>query len=223
VSTPRPRRQVRGRPTVAIRPFAVAASAIAVVAVAVGAGLIAGVTPSATAEETPGSIELLEKCDDGADSCVFHVDGAAEDFWQTADVVGQTANCTTESQDASITWTKSTFSSNSVGTSLKLIVGATKTFMNGFKIAYSHEWIETTTDSDTTKITIPGGHLGRVYHARQMERVHGQYELHFGNRFYGHYYWYVPMTMTSPKASGTDHVTTLSTPLTDQERDAYCN
>ena len=184
-------------------------------------GLSVGIT-EAWADTTPTSIELLQKCDDGTDSCIFHVEGAAEDFWATADVVGQTANCTTDPQDASVTWTTSSFSSNSIGSSLKVIAGATKQFMIGFKIAYSHEWTDTTTDSDTTKITIPAGYMGRVYHARQMESVHGQYELHFGSRFDGHYYWYVPMTMTSPKTGSTDQVTTQSAPLTSQEQAAYC-
>jgi hypothetical protein len=187
-----------------------------------GAAASAVVVPSAWADPTPTSIELLEECDRGADYCVFHVEGVAETFWATTDMVGQTANCTAESQDASVVWTKSTFSSNSITSSLKVIVGATKAFMNGFKIAYSREWTDTTTDSDTTKITIPSGYMGRVYHARQMERIHGQYELHFGSRFHGHYYWYVPMTMTSPRTGGTDQITTRSDSLTGQARATYC-
>jgi hypothetical protein len=80
--------------------------------------------------------------------------------------------------------------------------------MYGFKVAYSHEWTESVTDRDTTRISIPAGYMGRIYHAREMERVSGQYELHFGKRFYDHYYWYVPMSVTSPKTDGRDSVTT---------------
>ncbi|HEY6796470.1 MAG TPA: hypothetical protein VI248_17475 [Kineosporiaceae bacterium] len=192
------------------------------VAAAALVGLVAAVVPLASAEEAPTSLELLRQCDSGADFCVFHVQGPADDFWQKADLVGKTANCTGSPQDASITWTKSTFSSNSIGVSLKVLVGASKAFLNGFRITYSHEWTETTTDSDTTKITIPPGYMGRVYHAREMERASGEYELHFRSRYYGHYYWYVPMTVTSPKTDAHDHVTTQSVPLTDEERVAYC-
>lgn len=185
-------------------------------------GLVPSLTAVARAEATPTSIELLEKCNNGTDSCVFHPGGAPNTFWSTTDLVGQTANCTGTTQQAAISWSTSSMSSNSVGVSLKVIVGATKAFMNGFKVAYNREWTETRTDTDTTWISIPAGHMGRVHHARQMESVTGQYELHFGYRFYGHYYWYVPFTMTSPKSDGNDNVTTRSTPLTAQERAAYC-
>jgi hypothetical protein len=203
---------IRRRPTIII----------AVVVTLVVAGLTAAQETAAFAETTPTSIQLLQKCDNGADYCVFHVAGAAEDFWETEEIVGQTANCTYGIQDASISWTKSAFSSNSIGTSLKFIAGASKAFLNGFKIAYSHEWTESTTNSDTTKISIPPRSMGRVYHSNEMEHVSGQFELHFKKRFHDHYYWYVPMTETSPVTTGTGNVTTKSTPLTADERAAYC-
>jgi hypothetical protein len=196
---------------------------VAVALTVIVAGLTAALGSAALADTTPTSIELLEKCDNGADDCVFHVTGPAERFWQVTQAVGQTANCTSSTQESSISWSKSTFSANSIGTSLKVIVGASKAFLNGFKIAYSHEWMESTTDSDTTKMAIPAWSLGRVYHSRQMERVTGEFELHFGKRFYDHYYWYVPMTETSPATGGTGNVTTQSTPLTADERAAYCS
>ena len=195
----------------------------AALTVALATALIASVSTPATADTSPTSIELLQKCDKGADSCVFHVSGAPDVFWSATEVVGQTANCTDVAQSASIAWSKSTFSSNSVGVSFKFIAGATKALLAGYKIAYQHEWTETTTDSDSTAMNIPPGFIGRVRHARQMERVKGQYELHFGKRFYGHYYWYVPFTVTSPRAGGNnDNVSTKSTPMTAQERSAYC-
>jgi hypothetical protein len=185
--------------------------------------LMFSLVPAAWAEDEPTSIQLMEKCDNGTDSCEFHVSGPADSFWQPTELAAQTANCTDATQDAEIAWQTSVTSSNSIGVSLKAIVGASKVYMAGFKIAYSHEWTESVTDRDTTRISIPAGYMGRVYHSREMETVSGQYELHFGKRFYDHYYWYVPMSVTSPKTDGRDSVTAKSTEMTEQERATYCS
>jgi hypothetical protein len=39
------------------------------------------VTSSAWAEDTPTSIQLMNECDNGTDSCVFHVSGPADNFY----------------------------------------------------------------------------------------------------------------------------------------------
>ncbi|MDQ1290048.1 MAG: hypothetical protein QG622_3614 [Actinomycetota bacterium] len=185
-------------------------------------GLLVSVASIASAEEVPTSKELMEKCGKDTDFCEFHISGPARAYLQTAGLAAQTANCTGSTQDASLTWEKSTSSSNSFGWSLKVMAGAAKAFQLGFKVAYQHEWTDTLTDRDTTKMTIPGGHMGRVFHAREMEEVSGKYEMHFGSRYYGHYYWYLPMTVNSPKGGGNDKVTTKSEPMTEQERAQFC-
>lgn len=186
------------------------------------AGAVVSVVTVARADQNPTSMELLEKCGDGTDLCEFHVSGAPRVFFGPSEMASQTANCTDKDQTASLTWEKTSTSTNSLGVSLKVSWGPTKAFETGFKIAYQHEWISSTTDRDTTLITIPPGHLGQVYVAREMEEVSGKYEMHFGDRFYGHYYWYLPMRVTSPKANGEDAVIPKSTPMTDRERASFC-
>ena len=186
------------------------------------AGVMASLTTVARADETPTSMELMDKCNNGTDLCEFHISGAARDYYGPSTVAGQTANCTDKDQSAGVVWEKTTTSTNSIGVSLKVSWGPTDAFETGFKIAYQHEWTSSTTDRDTTTMTIPSGQMGRVYVAREMEDVSGQYEMHFGSRFYGHYYWYLPMTVTSPKSGGQDSVITKSEPMTDQDRSSYC-
>jgi hypothetical protein len=187
------------------------------------AGAMISIAPGiARADDTPTSMELLQACGTSTDYCEFHVSGAARDYWGAGELAGQTANCTGADQASSITWEKSTFSTNSFGTSLKVIAGASKAYMVGFKIAYQHEWTDTVTDRDTTKMTIPAGYMGRVTTSHEMEEVSGQYEMHFGSRFYGHYYWYLPMTVDSPKDGSQAANTTQSLPMTDEEKATYC-
>lgn len=186
------------------------------------AGLMVPLATVAMADEVPTSMELLEKCGNGTDLCEFHVSGATRTFFSPSEVASQTANCTDKDQTASLMWEKTFTSTNSLGVSLKVSWGPTKAFEVGFKVAYQHEWISSTTDRDTTQITIPAGHMGRIYLAREMEEVSGKYEMHFPDRFYDHYYWYLPMTVTSPKADGKDAVVPKSDPLTDQERASFC-
>ncbi|MGW1863658.1 hypothetical protein [Streptomyces collinus] len=49
----------------------------------------------------------------------------------------------------------------------------------------------------------------------------GTYELIFGKRFHGHYYWYVPFEATGP-ADRPSTKSQRSRPMTPQERKTYC-
>jgi hypothetical protein len=197
------------------------------VTAAVGAlsvlGLLTLFATGARAEDQPTSLELLDKCGNGTDYCEFHVSGPARTYFTTAQLAGQTANCTDTSQNATITWEHTTTSSNSLGTSLSVSTGAGTAFSIAVKVSYQHDWTSSHTRSDATQITIPARSMGRVYTATEMEKVSGQYEMHFGDRYHGHYYWYLPMTVDSPKVGDPhDGVTAKSTPLTEQEATAYC-
>jgi hypothetical protein len=189
-----------------------------------GIALVAAGAVVAEAEDAPTSLELLDKCGNGTDYCQFHVSGPARTYWKTADLVGQTANCTDSPQNATLTWEHTTTSTNSLGTALSVSAGAGSVFSIAVKVSYQHDWTTAHTQGDATQITIPAHQMGRVFDATQMEEVSGQYEMHFGDRYYGHYYWYLPMTVNSPVGDDPhDNVTTRSDPLTAEETATYCS
>ncbi|MBK0866376.1 MAG: hypothetical protein IJH84_15140 [Saccharopolyspora sp.] len=183
------------------------------------AGLL--IAPPASAADEPTARELLEKCDNGTDSCVFHPEGEPEYFQNNSEQVGSpTFNCTDRKQRMTVSWSDTTSESNSLGLSMETSFG--EVFKVSFKTTYGHEWKQSHTETQTTNIDVNGGDVGRVYHGPQMQKVKGTYELHFEDKFYDHYIWYVPMEVTGPADEQTSTVTQDTSPMTDEERQANC-
>lgn len=185
----------------------------------VGLGALA-LAPMAHAED-PTSRELLEKCNNGTDSCVFHPAGAPSTFPGERKQVGRTDyNCSSVEQRYSVAWSDTTQESNSVGVAFKIEAGFGEVFKATMETSYSHTWTSGQTKTETSWINVPPGEVGQIFHAPEMQRASGQYELHFGDRFHDHYVWYVPFESTS--AVDNDGTVTQSTrPMTDEER-AQC-
>ncbi|GAB2657767.1 hypothetical protein GCM10027271_15510 [Saccharopolyspora gloriosae] len=188
-------------------------------ATAAVAGLL--VVPPASAADEPTARELLEKCDNGTDSCVFHPEGEPEYFQNTSELVGSpTFNCTELPQRMGVSWSDTTSESNSLGLSMSTSFG--EVFKVTFKASYGHEWKESHTETQTTNIDVNPGDAGRVFHGPKMQKVKGTYELHFEDKFYDHYIWYVPMEVTGPADSQESTITQDTSPMTDEEKSANC-
>jgi hypothetical protein len=191
----------------------------AATAATIGLGALA-FAPLAHAED-PTSRELLDQCNNGTDSCVFHPDGAPSTFPGERKQVGRSDyNCTSVQQSYAVAWSDMTQESNSVGVSFSVEAGFGEVFKVSMETNYSHTWTSGHTETETTTVNVPPGEVGEIYHAPEMQRASGQYELHFGDRFHDHYIWYVPFESTSPTDSaGT--VTQSTRPMTDEEK-AQC-
>jgi hypothetical protein len=176
-----------------------------------------------TLEETPTARELLDKCDNGTDVCLFHPSGAPETFMGEQHQVGDSAfNCTQDLQRSSVSWSDTTGETNSVGVSLSAEYGFAEVFKVSIETSYQHTWSSEHTESETTNVDVRPNEVGWVTREAQMQRVGGQYEMHFPDRFYGHYYWYVPFDATGPKPDAPSTKTTHTRPMTDQEKSEHC-
>ena len=179
--------------------------------------------PPATAdhEDPPTTRELLEKCNNGTDSCEFHPDGQPEYFQNEQKQVGSPVfNCTELKQRMTVSWSDTTSESNSVGLSMEAAFG--EVFKVSFKATYGHEWKKSHTEAQNTNIDVSPGDVGRVYHGPKMQKVKGTYELRFPDKFHGHYIWYVPMEVTGPADEQQSTVTQSTQKMTDQEREQNC-
>jgi hypothetical protein len=187
------------------------------------AGSVA-LAPAAQADEEPPTIrELLDKCDNGTDSCVFHPDGPATDSMGEAHQVGDSAyNCTSDLQRSSISWADTTGESNSVGVSLSAEAGFADVFKVSIETSYGHTWESSHTETATTNVDVRPGEVGWVTRESQMQRVTGTYELHFPDRFRGHYIWYAPFDATGPKPDAPSTKTQHTRPMTEQEKAEHC-
>ena len=185
------------------------------------AGLL--IAPPASAADEPTARELLEKCDNGTDSCVFHPEGEPEYYTDEAKTVGDPVyNCTDGLQRSAVEWSDTTSQSNSVGLSMTTEAGFGKAFAVSYEQTYEHTWEESHTESQTTNVDTRPAEVGWVERAPQMQKVKGTYELHFEDKFYDHYIWYVPMEVTGPADEQTSTVTQDTSPMTDEERQANC-
>lgn len=188
-----------------------------------GAVLAPTAAQAAPAEETPTIRELLMKCDNGTDVCVFHPDGPPSITMGPAHQVGsQTFNCTPDSQRSAVGWSDTTGETNSVGISMSAEYGFTEVFKVTIEASYEHTWSSSHTESGTTYIDVRPNEVGWVTREAQMQTVSGQYELHFPDRFYGHYYWYVPFTATGPVPDAPSTKTQHTRAMTDQEQAQHC-
>jgi len=193
------------------RTCAVAASAFSLAAVAFA--------PPAAAEDEPTTRELLEKCDNGTDSCVFHPEGDPEYYTDAAHTVGDPVyNCTDGLQRFGVEWSDTTSQSNSVGMEMTTSAGFGKVFSISYTETYKHTWEESHTESQTTNVDTKPGEVGWVERAPQMQKVKGTYELHFEDKFHGHYIWYVPMEVTGPAPDSSTAVSQHVRPMTDEEK-----
>ncbi|MFF4845462.1 hypothetical protein [Streptomyces collinus] len=190
-----------------------------------GGGLLAS-PPAQAASDIPTAAELLAKCNHGTDKCIFHPAGALKIFPGKTHRVGDLAyNCTEDPQTSSRTWEDTTGESNSLGVAFReeFEVGTTfgPTYKFAFEQSYKHTWSNSHTESQSTFIDVPAGEVGWVTRSPQMQRAKGTYELIFGKRFHGHYYWYVPFEATGP-ADRPSTKSQRSRPMTPRERKTYC-
>lgn len=201
---------------------------VTALALTVAAGASVYTATLASAEDAPTTLELLEQCNNGTDVCEFHPSGDPELFTTDAHQVGKTIlNCGPGTAKQSVAWKEETGESNSVGVSIITSYKFFDVYKAELEISYGHKWGTSESTTQTTDVTVNAGEKGWLVRKTAMQRVSGTYELHFGSRYKGHYYWYVPFSITgaAPGASGGDNnvVSQMSAPMTDDEkRDAQC-
>lgn len=186
-------------------------------------GALVFTAPGASAEETPTARELLDKCDNGTDVCMFHPAGPPEEYTGGGHQVGEAAfNCTPDLQRSTVNWSDTTTESNSFGVSLSAEVGFSKVFKVSIETSYQHTWESSHTEGQATNVDVRPGEKGWVERAPKMQKVNGQYEMHFPDPFYGHYIWYLDFTADGPMPGSTGDIVQKTAPMTDQEKTEHC-
>ncbi|MET7638484.1 hypothetical protein [Streptomyces sp. NPDC005438] len=174
-------------------------------------------------DEQPTLRELLDKCDDGTDKCEFHPDGPPEEFMGDAHQVGDEAfNCTADPQRSTVGWSDTTEESNSVGVSLSAEYGFAEVFKVSIEVSYNHTWSSSHTESEQTNVDVRPGEVGWVTREAKMQKVSGRYEMHFPDKFHGHYIWYVPFEATGPVPDGTSTKTQHTREMSEEEKAQHC-
>lgn len=144
-----------------------------------------------SAQGGPTVRELLEKCNHGTDYCGFHPRGDLNVYRGEYRLAGGATNCTPDRVSRWIDWSSSEYTMNNVGIEMSAEGGFGAAFKVGFRVSYNREWGWSTTKADRVIAEISPYRAVNVQTAPMKQTVSGDYELHFGYKYYGHYYWYV--------------------------------
>lgn len=177
---------------------------------------------SARAEDQPSAQDLLGACG-SADHCQFH----PKNFWKTVSSehqVGDSAwNCSATDQSLEISWSDTKGSSNNVGVAVTAEASFFKAMTTSVQASYSHTWEISHTWGQNAVLNIPENNVGWVTRGTPEVNALGQYELHFGKPYYGHYYWYIDdYVQTGPDQGGAGQLAYRNREMTPQEAAAHC-
>jgi hypothetical protein len=191
-------------------------------ALTVGASLLAA--PQASAEDTPSPRQLLEACD-WADLCEFHPQSYST-YTGPRHQVGSTAfNCGSQTNQHRIDWSDTTGSTNSLGVSVAVTAKYWTAFEVSVESTYRHDWTVSHTDTESDTVNIPPGYKGWLERGTAKQQATGWYEIHFPDRYYGHYIWYIHDYQSSGFAGDRPdlgYVNQKDAPMTPGERAAHC-
>ncbi|GHF04807.1 hypothetical protein [Streptomyces morookaense] len=179
-------------------------------ALALGAtalGMVTAMALPAAADSGPTRKELIADCASGLGKCSFNdpVLGKAYlgDFRQVSDSL---YNCSTSPATQSMTWSDTVGSTDSVGVSITAGGKIADIIDLSVTANYSHTWSSSHSESSSLNMTVQPGEVGWISRAQVMQTVSGTWQTHYDNPKWGHYYWYVPDTVTGPAPNGTEGV-----------------
>lgn len=154
------------------------------------AGRISADSPM-SAQGGPTIRELLDKCKNGADYCTFHPSGSPNVYRGDYRLAGGATNCSWDKITRWVEWSASEHTTNSIGVEMSAEGGIGEVFKVSFKASYGREWGWSSTKTDKVQAEVSPRRAINVFSAPMKQTVRGTYELHFGYKYYGHYYWYV--------------------------------
>ena len=177
--------------------------ALAAAVLATAGLLLAPGAAHADHEDPPTNQELLEECGKSTDVCEFRPEGEPERFLGEKQlVVDDAVNCTSVEQRQTRRWERSSGSSLSTGFAAGADVEFPGIFKAAVEVQYGHEWSWDSTVGGEVALFVKPGKVGQMHYQPTMETVRGTYELHFPDRFHGHYIWYVPFEATQNVSKG---------------------
>ncbi|MFD8542853.1 hypothetical protein [Streptomyces sp. NPDC059649] len=172
---------------------------------AVALGLVTAMAAPAVAADDPTREQLMADCASGAGKCSFNepVLGKAYlgDFHQVSDSL---FNCSTSDATQSMGWSDTVGSTDSAGVSVTAGGNIAGLIDLSVTATYSHTWSSSHTENSSLTMTVKPGEVGWISRAQVMQTVSGTWQTHYDSPKWGHYYWFVPDTVTGPAANGTD-------------------
>ena len=171
----------------------------------VSLGLVATMTMPAAAEDQPTRDQLIADCASGEGKCSFNEPTLGKaylgDFRQVSNSL---YNCSTSDATQSMGWSDTVGSTDSAGVSVTAGGKFAGLIDLSVTATYSHTWSSSHTENSSLNMTVKPGEVGWISRAQVMQTVSGTWQTHYDSPKWGHYYWFVPDTVTGPAPNGTD-------------------
>ncbi|MFF7728834.1 hypothetical protein [Streptomyces sp. NPDC008001] len=168
-------------------------------------GMTAAMAAPAAADDQPTRKQLIADCASGEGKCSFNEPVLGKAFLgEFRQVSNSLYNCSTSAATQSMGWSDSVGSTDSVGVSVTAggkIAGIVDVSVTA---NYGHTWSSSHEENSSLNMTVQPGEVGWISRAQVMQTVSGTWQTHYDSPKWGHYYWYVPDTITGPAKNGTD-------------------
>jgi hypothetical protein len=165
---------------------------LAALALAISAAFTAMPAANAAPADSPTVQQLLDQCALGrTDYCQFKPSGNLLIFSGPRQFAGSSTNCTNFNQTRVIRYEASTGTKNTFGVEISATVKLGEVFEASIKTSFQREWSWEETKVDEIRQDVGKKARVDIFVVKAQARVNGTWELHFGSRYYGHYYWYV--------------------------------
>ncbi|MEU8784445.1 hypothetical protein [Streptomyces sp. NPDC048637] len=168
-------------------------------------GLVAAMAVPAAAEDGPQREQLIADCASGEGKCSFNEPTLGKaylgDFRQVSNSL---YNCSTSDATQSMGWADTVGSTDSAGVSVTAGGNIAGLIDLSVTATYSHTWSSSHTENSSLNMTVKPGEVGWISRAQVMQTVSGTWQTHYDSPKWGHYYWFVPDTVTGPAPNGTD-------------------
>lgn len=168
-------------------------------------GLVAAMAMPAAADDQPTRDQLIADCASGEGKCSFNEPKLGEaylgDFRQVSNSL---YNCSTSDATQSMGWADTVGSTDSAGVSVTAGGNIAGIIDLSVTATYSHTWTSSHTENSSLNMTVKPGEVGWISRAQVMQSVSGTWQTHYDSQKWGHYFWFVPDTVTGPAPNGTD-------------------
>ncbi|WP_328390481.1 hypothetical protein OHS81_36385 [Streptomyces sp. NBC_00400] len=168
-------------------------------------GLVAAMAIPAAADDGPTREQLKADCASGEGKCSFNEPALGKaylgDFRQVSNSL---YNCSTSDATQSMGWADTVGSTDSAGVSVTAGGNIAGLIDLSVTATYSHTWSSSHTENSSLNMTVKPGEVGWISRAQVMQTVSGTWQTHYDSPKWGHYFWFVPDTVTGPAPNGTD-------------------
>jgi hypothetical protein len=192
-----------------------------VIALAAGTVLAGVCTFTAFADhEGARSVEqILKDCNTATDFCEFRIKDSKDGVAGEPQAVTESlSNCTQSDVTKSHKVAHTVGTTTNTGLEVGVQAGYETVFQASVKATLNFEWSQSSTVEDQITMTVKAGNVGAMVFRPALRQVVGDYEVHYGSRQQGHFFWFANnVTWTGPSETKKGNYSVVERPMTEAE------